>query len=208
MKRLIRFDFKKSILLFTFSIILICAFPANSAIYAQQPQQQLQQQVIGLKITSPVAGQQVPAGELTISGTSTDNATTDCTVYADWNNTKPFQKAIATGPGGLNDYSTWSFTYTDKYHLIINGTNNLTSKLSCFNNISSNANLTKNYSVNVIGIAANTTNNMIDDTVSTEEGRQQPSELFTSDTNNITAISNETTTGVKQQGITAKDNVS
>src|SRR3712207_9579177 len=92
MKRLTRFDFKKLTLLFTFGIILICAFPANSAIYAQQPQQQLQQQVIGVKITSPITGQQVPAGELTISGTSTDNATTDCTVYADWNNLKPFQK--------------------------------------------------------------------------------------------------------------------
>ena len=78
MRRLTRFDFKKSLLLFTVGIILICAFPANSAIYAQQPQQQLQQQqVIGVKITSPSTGQQVPAGELTISGTSTDNATTD-----------------------------------------------------------------------------------------------------------------------------------
>jgi hypothetical protein len=97
----------------------------------------------------------VPIGQLTISGISTDNATTDCTVYADWNNTKPFQKAIATGPGGVNDYSTWTFTYTDKYYLITNGTNNLTSKLSCFsdgNNNGAAANITKGYSVNVIGI--------------------------------------------------------
>src|SRR5215217_6431753 len=149
MKLLTRFDFKKSVLLFTFGIILICAFPANSAIYAQQPQQQLQQQVIGVKITSPSTGQQVPAGELTISGSSTDNAATDCTVYADWNNLKPFQKAIATGPGGVNDYSTWNFTYTADYHLITNGsTNELTSKLSCINNPT---NLTKWYSINVIG---------------------------------------------------------
>jgi hypothetical protein len=154
MKRLTRFDFKKSVLLFTFGIILICAFPANSAIYAQQPQQQLQQQVIGVKITSPVASQQVPAGELTISGISTDNVTTDCTVYADWNDQKPFQKAVATGTGGLDDYSTWTFTYTDDYHLITNGTNNLTSKLSCIDdsNGGSTANLTKSYSVNVIGV--------------------------------------------------------
>ena len=149
MKRLTRFDFKKLTLLFTFGIILICAFPANSAVYAQQPQQQLQQQVIGVKITSPSTGQQVPAGELTISGTSTDNVATDCTVYADWNNLKPFQKAIATGPGGVNDYSRWNFTYTTDYHLITNGsTNELTSKISCINNPT---NLTKWYSVNVIG---------------------------------------------------------
>src|SRR5918996_1640782 len=147
---------RELILFFTFGIIILLYFAFSDYYYsALHVQAQLQQQklppVISIKITSPVVNQ-VPIGQLTISGTSSDNATTDCTVYNDWNNTKPFQKAIATGPGGVNDYSTWSFTYTDKYHLIINGTNNLTSKLSCFNNISSNANLTKNYSVNVIGV--------------------------------------------------------
>jgi hypothetical protein len=109
---------------------------------------------ISIKITSHVTGQQVPIGELTISGTSTDDATTDCTVYADWNDQKPFQKALATGPGGVNDYSTWTFTYTDKYHLITNGTNNLTSKLSC---LSSPMNLTKWNSIDVIGELSLTT---------------------------------------------------
>ena len=70
----------------------------STFLYAQIPPIML-----GIKITSPSTGQQVPVGELTISGTSTDNATTDCTVYADWNNTKPFQKAVATGPGGFDD---------------------------------------------------------------------------------------------------------
>jgi hypothetical protein len=109
---------------------------------------------ISIKITSHVTGQQVPIGELAISGTSTDDATTDCTVYADWNDQKPFQKALATGPGGVNDYSTWTFTYTDKYHLITNGTNNLTSKLSC---LSSPMNLTKWNSIDVIGELSLTT---------------------------------------------------
>jgi hypothetical protein len=109
--------------------------------------------ILGIKITSPSTGQQVPVGELTISGISTDNVTTDCTVYADINNTKPFQKAVATGPGGLDDYSTWTFTYTDDYHLITNGTNNLTSKLSCIDESNGGtANLTKNYSVNIMGV--------------------------------------------------------
>jgi hypothetical protein len=107
-----------------------------------------------IKVTSPNTGQQVPVGELTISGTSTDNATFDCTVYADWNNTKPFQKAVATGPGGVNDYSTWTFTYTPEYHLITTGTNNLTSKLSCVGDDSSSVNLTKYHSVNLTGVAA------------------------------------------------------
>jgi hypothetical protein len=81
--------------------------------------------IICIKITSPSTGQQVPGGELMISGTSMDNATTGCTVYADWNNTKLFQKAIAKGAAGVNDYSRWTFTYTDKHHLITNGTNDL-----------------------------------------------------------------------------------
>ena len=114
---------------------------------------------IGIKIISPSKGQQVPVGELTISGISTDNATTDCTVYADWNNLKPFQTAVATGPGGVNDYSTWNFTYTPQYHIITNGTNELTSKLSCFDdsNSGSTTNVTKWNSVNVTGGTTTTT---------------------------------------------------
>jgi hypothetical protein len=113
-----------------------------------------------IKITSPGTGKQVPVGEFTISGISTDNAATDCTVYADWNDQKPFQIATATGPGGVHDYSNWTFTYTDKYHLIVNGTNNLTSKLSCFiDNGNGTVNLTKFYSVNVIGATTTPTNN-------------------------------------------------
>ncbi|MDF2769470.1 MAG: hypothetical protein K0S91_2305 [Nitrososphaeraceae archaeon] len=126
-----------------FSLVSFSTF-----LYAQIPPITL-----GIKITSPSAGQQVPTGELTISGISTDNVNIDCTVYADINNTKPFQKALATGPEGLDDYSTWTFTYTDDYHLITNGTNNLTSKLSCIDDSNGGtANLTKNYSVNVIGV--------------------------------------------------------
>ena len=146
------------LLLFTFGVVMLLylALADNyySALYVEaQLQQQQLPPVIGIKITSPVTNQ-VPVGQLTISGTSTDNAISDCTVYADWNDTKPFQKAVATGPGGVNDYSKWTFTYTDKYHLITNGTNNLTSKLSCFSDGSNSApaNITKNYSVNVIGI--------------------------------------------------------
>src|SRR5918995_2211346 len=181
MKRFSQFKLKKElIILFAVGVILLLdyAFPAYYNVLLVQAQ--LQQQpspIIGIKITSPVADQQVPAGELTISGISTDNAITDCTVYADWNNLKPFQKAIATGPGGVNDYSRWTFTYTDDYHLITNGsTNNLTSKLSCIDDSTggSTANLTKNYSVNVIGIA--TTNNTADAT-SIEDVQQDPSAI-------------------------------
>src|SRR5215210_8594294 len=151
---------KGLIVLFTLGVPLIIysAIPdyyQNFNVQAQLQQQLQPPPLIGVKITSPTTGQQVPVGQLTISGTSTDIATSDCTVYADWNNTKPFQTATATGPGGTNDYSRWTFTYTNNNHLISNGTNNLTSKLSCVGDHSNSgtANLTKFYSVNVIGIS-------------------------------------------------------
>ncbi len=105
----------------------------------------------GITITSPKQGQQVPVGQLTISGTSTDNATTDCQVSVDLNDIKPMQNATATGPGGISDYSTWKFTYSEAYQIIKEGVNELTSKLTCINNP---PNMTKYYSVNVTGISA------------------------------------------------------
>ena len=159
------------------ALILLIVTCTNSA-FSQQDQEVTS--TIGIKITSPVAGQQVPIGELRISGISTDNATTDCTVYADWNDQKPFQKAIATGLGGENDYSTWTFTYTQNYHLISNGTNNLTSKISCLSNPT---NVTKWNSVNVIGEVDLTTPE--NDTSSREEGTPFEGQ-------NLTTIGNQT----------------
>src|SRR5919108_628236 len=157
MKRFSQFELPKELkVLFAVGVIILlyCALPDYSDtlyIQAQVQQQPPLPPIIGVKITSPTTGQQVPAGELTISGISTDNSTTDCTVYADINNLKPFQKAVATGPGGVNDYSTWTFTYTHQYHIITNGTNELTAKLSCFGNPT---NITKWNSVNVTGQVA------------------------------------------------------
>ncbi|HEX5892515.1 MAG TPA: hypothetical protein VFY41_06610 [Nitrososphaeraceae archaeon] len=224
MKRFSQFKLKKElIILFAVGVILLLdyAFPAYYNVLLVQAQ--LQQQpspIIGIKITSPVADQQVPAGELTISGTSTDNATTDCTVYADWNNLKPFQKAIATGPGGVNDYSTWTFTYTDDYHLIANGTNNLTSKLSCVDESNfGTANLTKNYSIDVIGIA--TTKKSEAAAVSTQGEVQKQQQSFAidnnsslingmsnTDNNNATTLDNETKVVIEEEIPTANNNIS
>jgi hypothetical protein len=137
-------NFEVLVLSLVIALILLLGIYTNFA-FTQEEQAT---STISIKITSHVTGQQVPVGEFTITGTSTDDTTSDCTVYADVNDIKPFQKAIATGPGGLNDYSTWNFTYTDNYHLITNGTNNLTSKLSCLSNPT---NLTKWNSIDVIG---------------------------------------------------------
>jgi len=105
---------------------------------------------MGVKITSPKANQTVPIGTLTIYGTSSDTPDTNCKVFVDWNNTKPMQNVIGIGPGGLDDYSKWTFTYTQGYHLISEGTNELTSKISCHGNLT-NIVTTKFNSVSITG---------------------------------------------------------
>ena len=104
---------------------------------------------LSVKITSPSNGQNVSTGQLTISGTSSDTNMRECEVYADWNDRKPFQRVVAAGSEGYGDYSQWNYTYTTDYHEIVNGTNELTSKISC---LASPTNLTKWYSINVTGI--------------------------------------------------------
>jgi hypothetical protein len=61
-----------------------------------------------VKITSPAKGQQVPVGNITISGTSSSNATNDCTVSVIINGLKPYQQATSTGNKRPTDYSNWT----------------------------------------------------------------------------------------------------
>ena len=105
---------------------------------------------ISIKIESPLGNQQVPVGELTISGTSSDNSSSQCQVYLDWNNLKPYQLATPTGSNGSADFSKWSFTYSSKYHLIQTGLNDLTSKITCLVP-PAGPTVTKWYSINVTG---------------------------------------------------------
>ena len=102
---------------------------------------------LSIKITSHSQNQTVPANKpLKISGISSDNINSNCTVYADWNDQKPLQQVTPAGPNGPNDYTNWTFTYTSNYHVITEGANELTSKLDC------GSGLTKYYTVNVTGI--------------------------------------------------------
>jgi hypothetical protein len=110
---------------------------------------------VGVKILSPTSGKEIPVGNLTIFGVSTDNEKSDCTVLVDWNNEKPFQKAKAAGPYGDNDYSSWTFTYSPSYHAIENGLNDLTSKLECLENSKVT---TKWHSINVTGVVTKEAN--------------------------------------------------
>ena len=100
-----------------------------------------------VKITSHKNADKVPAGELTINGTSSDTAARDCVVEVDWNNEKPSQIVTPTGPGGSSDDSTWTFNYTKEYREIEVGPNELTSKLTCINP----GPLTKWFSVTLTG---------------------------------------------------------
>jgi hypothetical protein len=147
-----------------------------------------------IKITSPTKGQQVPSGELTITGISSDDTTSDCTVYTDWNDLKPMQKVTPTGSGGgeeegTDDYSTWTFTYSEDYHLITEGENELTSKISCEN---SPSNITKSYSVNVTGVGIG-------------QQRQQQQQQEQSPTSVEGEGEGETTTATESSELTAND---
>ena len=120
---------------------------------------------IGVKITSPASGQQVPIDSvLSVTGTSTDTSSTNCQASVIVNNIKPYKPAI---PTGINDFSTWDFLLNSSYTSIKEGSNNkITAKLVC------PPNLTKWYSVNVTGISSATTN--------TNNTLSSPSQLISS----------------------------
>jgi hypothetical protein len=101
-----------------------------------------------VKITSPVAGQQINilSNNIIFSGISSDNSTSNCQVSVILNNIKPYQP---TRPIGNNDYSSWNLDQSPYYVNMKEGQNKLTAKISC---LASPANLTKWSSVNFTGI--------------------------------------------------------
>jgi hypothetical protein len=115
----------------------------------------INQSAMFVTIESHEAGQYAPIGPFTISGTSSDDIETECEVYIDWNDLKPFQRAkpknsISESGSQLirNDYSNWTFIFTKEYHEIAEGTNELTAKLDC---LAYPNNYTKFSSINVTG---------------------------------------------------------
>ena len=133
---------------------------------------------IAVKIDTPVDSTNLPSGDLTIHGTSSDDDTTNCQVYADWNDLKPMQNVSANGPKGISDFSKWSFTYTGNYHNIVEGQNELTSKITCYD---SGQNATsKSYSINVTGTQAANENS--------SDALQQTKEKTVTESNNILPV--------------------
>jgi hypothetical protein len=119
-----------------------------------QQQQKPRPNIHGVMITSPTDGQRIPVGKnITISGTSVDNATSDnCHISVSVNRIRPYQAATGIGPGGASDYSKWKFVLTSKYTTIKEGTNNrITARYDC--NIDNPAILSFN-SVNITGVEA------------------------------------------------------
>jgi hypothetical protein len=108
---------------------------ATSPILAQTPETSSSPQATGqptIQITSVQDGQQVPPGELSIQGISSDDEETDCQVYADVNDITPMRNVTAAGDSEEdNDFSKWTFKYTQDYQLIKQGENELTAKITC-----------------------------------------------------------------------------
>jgi hypothetical protein len=154
------------VLTLTFGVILASTTSAGSLmVFAQSNQTNSSSSprlspasplhITKIKITSPTRGQQIPVGkDLTISGTSIDNATSNCQVSVIANKVRPYQPATsATGAGSggaANDYSKWNFVLTSKYTTIKPGQNRITAKYECVNN----PDLTGFSSVNVTGVQA------------------------------------------------------
>jgi hypothetical protein len=88
------------------------------------------------------------------------------------------QNVSANGPKGISDFSKWSFTYTGNYHNIVEGQNELTSKITCYD---SGQNATsKSYSINVTGTqAANE---------KSSDALQQTKEKTVTESNNILPV--------------------
>jgi len=118
---------------------------------------------VGIKITSPVRGQQIPVGikNLQISGTASYNSTMKCQVSLIVDDVRPYQKAAA---GHKGDYSSWNYTLTPQYTNIKQGMNKLTAKLSCHDN---SMNVTKFYSTNITGVASSSKQASLDVSKST-----------------------------------------
>ena len=142
-----------------------------------------------VRITSLTKGQEVPVGkDLTISGTSIDNANSnDCKVSVRVNKINPYQQATATGAGGAatKDYSKWNFVLTSKYTPIKPGQNRITAKYECANNPA----LTAFSSVNVNGVPATTAATGTATSTTTNAAAKQPLTANNNNNNNPTSTS-------------------
>ena len=122
------------LLLLFVGIISLSLSPNTSVLRAQMIERPK------VTITNPDANQEVPVGNLTIYGTSSDDASRSCKVLTLLNDDKPYQDALARGPGGRDDYSKWTFTFDPYSSLIKQGQNEIVSKVVCMQEGAANSN--------------------------------------------------------------------
>jgi hypothetical protein len=172
-------SYKNLLLIFLIATISVVYKGSNFEFSIAQQSQNNPPQEQYVNIVSHAQNQSVSYGELNISGISSDTLATNCTVYVDWNDLKPFQivKAGAVGNNN-NDFSTWTFKYTEKYHLIMPGPNELTAKITCLDTVT-NQSTSKWNSINITGV---TPNPILHENITTTD-------LVTSNSN-ITAVRN------------------
>jgi hypothetical protein len=143
----------------------VTGLPQEQILQQQQEEQLRQQQMIErakantakinqtalfVTIESPAENQSIPMdSNLTISGTSYDDAATDCDVSVVLNSKTPYQRAIPINGSGTNNYSNWTFTFTPSYGVPKEGQNEMTSRISC---LAYPNNYTKFSSINVTGV--------------------------------------------------------
>jgi hypothetical protein len=191
------------VVVFSLSIFIVLA---NTIVYAQQvsptpsntptqkpgPSPSLMPfpKLHAVKIISPTKGQQIPASkDLTISGTSIDNASSNCQVYMIANHVRPYKPATAAGKGGTNDYSKWNFVLTSNYTTIKPGPDNrITAKYTCTDNPA----MVSYYSVNVTGVVAASAAAPAA-TTTAHELQKQPNMMTTTSNNTATSESNGNT---------------
>jgi hypothetical protein len=144
-----------------------------------------------VKIISPTKGQQIPVGkDLTISGTSIDNAISNCQVSMSVNRVRPYQPVTAAGTAGVaNDYSKWNFVLTSNYTTIKPGPDNrITAKYTCTDNP---AVVSPTYSsVNVTGVMDATPTTITAATTTPAANVLQQKQQTMTTRNNATMISN------------------
>ena len=187
--------------------IFLASYVLSSPVQGQLPSST----GIGVIIDTPTDSANLPVGDLTIYGTSSDSNTTNCQVFADWNDLKPMQEVTANGPKGISDYSKWSFTYSGSYHGIAEGTNELTSKITCHEQ-GQNAS-SKSYSINVTGIEAGSeiTNNTAQEStevVDTKDIYNEANNILPMNSNLSNTDSNNNTIPSTEDVAVAKEDVS
>ena len=180
--------------LFCFGLLAILSISIVTPFsHAQVPNKTMDP--LSVKIVSPSNGDSVPVGDLSIQGISYDNSTTDCAVFVDWNDMKPFQNVVATGPGGSKDFSTWKFNFNSSYHQIATGQNELTSKISCFDEYNQGS---KWNSINVTGVDnKKTTSEEVLDNTSSSANKDVPVVASENDSLNDTNKTNSTSFDIK-----------